>query len=136
MEDSKLFKNIWRFNAVVLALAGLAAIVVLCLAAFVVFKEITHSRHRQDIVNIDPQSNTQESFRLGGVTHITGSQSIIMPLYSDQSFDLSLASKKSTVSTRNLLFSNIGNESNQWLLPNNNYLISDYRLIRAGNAYE
>ena len=136
MEESKLFRNIWRFNALAIAIASTLAIVVLVFAAYMIYKETNRSRHRNEVVNIDPESTIKETFRFGNVDYIQGSDSVIVPLYSDQKFDYRYSGGKSTVSTRNLLFSNMVSGTNKWLLPNNGFLISHYQLINESNSYE
>ncbi len=136
MEENKIFKNIWRFNAIIISIAGILAIVVLIFASYLIFKETNRNKYRNEIVNVDPETNIKETFRLGRIEHIKGSESVIVPLYSDQTFDLNYSGSKSTASTRNLMFSNMRTETNRWLLPNNNYLISSHRLINESNSYD
>ena len=135
MEESKFFKNIWRFNALIIAVAGVLAVLVLLFTGYLIYKEQTRSKHKNEIVNIDPETNIAEVFRLGRVKHVKGSQSVIVPLYSDQNFDLRYSGGKSTSSTRNLLFSNMHTEVSKWLLPTNEFLIPQYSLINKSNSY-
>jgi hypothetical protein len=135
MEESKVFKNVWRFNAIIIAVAGVLGVVVLIFATYMVIKETTGNRHRNDVVNVDPETKIEELFRLGRIQHVNGSDSVIVPLYSDQDFSLNYSGSKSTVSTRNMLFSNMRTETNSWLLPTNKYLISEHRLINESNSY-
>jgi len=136
MEESKVFKNIWRFNAFVIAAVGLLAIIVLLFATYKIIKETTRERHRSEIVNVDPDTKIKESFRLGRIKHVNGSDSVIVPLYSDQDFSLRYSGSKSTVSTRNMLFSNMSKETNSWLLPTNKFLISEHRLVNNPDTWD
>lgn len=137
MENSKLFQNIWRFNAVVIATAGVLAIIGLVFGIFVVYKQATRDRHTSDIVNIDPNTNIEQRFRFGRMQHIKGSKSVLVPLYSDQKFSIGVSSNKSSASTRNLLFINLHTEANKWLFPNNDFLIVTHQMIRkTGNYYD
>jgi len=135
MEESKFFKNVWRFNALIIAVAGVLAVVVLLFAGYLIYNEQARTKYKNEIVNIDPETKIEEVFRLGRVKHVNGSQAVIVPLYSDQSFDLRYSGTKSTASTRNLLFSNMHNEESNWLLPTNDYLIPQYNLINKSNSY-
>lgn len=135
MEESKFFRNIWRFNAMIIAIAGMLAVAVLLFAGYLMFNEQTRTKHKNEIVNIDPETEIEETYRLGNINHVKGSQSVIVPLYSDQSFDLRYSGGKSTLSTRNLLFSNMHTEVSNWLLPTNNYLIPRYSLINESNSF-
>lgn len=133
MEDSKLFRHIWRFNAVIIALTGILGVVLTMSSLFFLFKELNRSRHRNGVANIDSSTNIEESFRFGKIIHIAGSSSFIIPLHSDQNFSLGSSVSKSTASTRNFLFTNVKNESSNWLLPNNQYLITDHNLVRPSD---
>lgn len=135
MEESKVFKNIWRFNALIIAAAGCLAIVIMLFAGYMIYKDNTRTKHRNEIVNVDPETKVEETFRLGRIDHVKGSKTVIVPLYSDQSFNLKY-SGKSTASTRNLMFSNMHTELNKWLLPTNKYLIPRYNLINESNSYD
>ena len=136
MEESKLFKNIWRFNSIIIAVVGILAVIVLVFAIYMIYKETNRNRYRHEIVNIDSQTNIEENFRLGNVEYVKGSQSVIVPLYSVQNFSLKYSGSKSTTSTRNLLFSNMHSETNKWLLPTNDFLIASHRLINESNCYD
>jgi len=135
MEESRFFKNIWRFNGVVIALACLAAILGSIVSVIFIGIELTRDRRSHDVVNIDPDTDIEETFRLGRIQHIEGAQAIMVPLYSDQQFDIGYSSGKSTASTRNIMFADMHNKTNQWLLPTNSYLISDYDLVSNQTSY-
>ncbi|MEE2730402.1 MAG: hypothetical protein VYA55_06235 [Pseudomonadota bacterium] len=136
MEDSKFFKSLWRFNAVLIAAAGMLAILVLIFSLYMIFKEINGRKRGNEIVNVDPQSNIEEVFRLGSIEHVKGSNSVIVPLLSDQFFSLKYSGSKSTVSTRNLLFSDMESESSAWLLPSNQYLIVEHRQVNESGYWD
>ncbi len=135
MEDKKIFKNIWRFNAIIIAIAGILGVIVLLFSGYLIYKETSRDRYKREIVNIDAKTNIEEKFRLGNLQHIKGFMSVIVPLYSDQSFSLNYSGSKSTTSTRNILFSDLHNETNKWLLPHNKFLITKYKLINESNSY-
>jgi len=135
MEEKKFFKNIWRFNAIVIAAAGVLAIFVLLFGAWQIFNEITRHRSRTEIVNIDPETKVKEKFELGHMNHITGTKSVMVPLYSDQEFDLKYSGSKGTRSTRNFLFTNLISKRSLWLLKSNKYLISNHRMLRKGDTH-
>jgi len=136
MEENRFYKNIWRFNALIIAAAGVLSIVVLLFVLYTLYRESNQTIRRSEIVNIDPEKNIKEVFRLGNLEHINGSKTVITRLYSDQNFSLNYAASKSTASTRNILFSNLYNQTNRWLLPNNKFLISEYQYIKEGNLYD
>jgi hypothetical protein len=134
MEDSKLIKAIWRFNAFVIAIAGLLSIGILLFAGYEIVKNITREKNRTEIVNIDPETNIEEKLALGVMDRIPGSKSVMVPLYSEQKFDLQYSGKRAS-SIRNFMFSNIRKKESHWLLETNNYLILNHRQLREGNPY-
>lgn len=136
MEESKLFGNVWRFNALIIACVGILAIIFLVFSIYMIVNETSRNRHRHEIVNVDPETQVEEVFRLGRIAYINGSESVIVPLYSDQRFSLKYSGSKSTASTRNILFSNMRKRSNKWLLPHNKYLIANHRLVNETNPYD
>ena len=135
MEETKFFKNIWRFNALIIACAGLLAMAVLLFAGYMFYDDMKRSRHQNRIVNVDPETNIEEVFRLGRVQRITGTQSVIIPLNAKQKYSMSYSSGKSASSVRNILFSNMHTEASKWLLPNNQFLIANHRLLNKENSY-
>lgn len=134
MEDSKLFKTLWRFNALIIAVAGVMGVIVLLFVLYMLYQDATRTRHHNEIVNIDPKAEIEERFRMGDIDKINGSDSVIIPLYSDQNFSLEY-SGKSTVSTRNLLFTHLNNETSHWLFPNNKFLLAEHRLLNESGSW-
>ena len=135
MEESKLFKNIWRFNAIVIALAGSLVVIVLLFFISIMYQDNNRRQHRNKTVNIDSEANIQELFRLGQIIPIKGSNSIMFPLYSEQKFPRGYSGSKSTNSTRNILFFNLLTQKSHWLLPNNSFLISNHKLLNESHTY-
>lgn len=136
MEENRLFKIIWRFNALVISAVGILALLVLMYAAYHIYKDATKTKNRIDIVNVNSEEEVKESFRLGRLRHISGTESSMLPLMSDQSFSLNYSGNKSTASTRNILFSNIRTSSNHWLLPTNDFLITEYKMVNENNDWD
>lgn len=134
MEESKLFKSLWRFNSIVIAAAGVFALIAVLITIGVLVYEFSGTRHRNEVVNIDPEMEKKESFRLGSVQQVEGSDSVIVPLYTKQTFSQMYSSgSKSSNAMRNILFSNMRAETNAWLLPSNKFLITQHILM--GNRY-
>lgn len=65
MENSPLFNKIWRFNAIVIALTGIMAIILIALVAIFIFQEMNRSNHRNEVVALNPTTNIKEIFKLG-----------------------------------------------------------------------
>lgn len=129
MEDNKFFKLIWRFNGLLISVAGILAIGVLLFALYQIVKDVTRERTTQNIVNIEENGEVKENWTLGHVTNLSSHRTLMIPLNSDQSFSRAYFSKSSN-STRNYLFINTETNSNQWLFDHTNYLIEDVNLLR------
>lgn len=131
MEESKLFKRIWRFNAIVLALAGLGVLLALAVISFLAFRDLVGERRVYDVVNIAAlDEQVKESWRFGSLQHLEGTPYLRLPLYSSQQYGESYYSK-STESARNYLFINRDNNQKYWLFEHNRYLIT-----RAETLYQ
>lgn len=59
MEDNKFFKLVWRFNGLLISVAGILAIGVLLFAVYQIFKDVTRDRNTQNIVNIEESSEVK-----------------------------------------------------------------------------
>ena len=132
MEDNKFFKLVWRFNGLLISVAGILAIGVLLFAMYQIFKDVTRERNTQNIVNIEKSGEVKENWRLGHVTNLSSHKTLMIPLNSDQSFDRGYFSKSSN-STRNYLFINTETNTEQWLFDHTNYLIEDTNQLRIGD---
>jgi len=132
MEENRLFKNIWRFNGIVIAIAGIGAIALMLLSGYVIVKEIIRERPVQNVVNIEGDSSVQENWRLGQFSTINGSEFIMVPLSSDQNFRQEYFSKSSS-SIRNYLFLNTATSESKWLFNHTNYLIQSSNRLKLGD---
>lgn len=123
MEESKFFRFVWRFNALVLmATGGILATGVLAFAVTIIFRDVTKERNTRDIVNVQEESNVQQKWQLGYMSTIQGSPYVMIPLNSNQSSAQSYYSK-SPYHTRNYLFINSQNNEKHWLFSTNQYLV-------------
>ncbi len=132
MEDSKFFKLVWRFNGLLISIAGILAIGVLLFAIYQIFKDVTRERNTQNIVNIEESVEVKESWTLGHVTNLSSHKTLMIPLNSDQNFNRGYFSKSSN-STRNYLFINTETNSSTWLFDHTNYLIESTDKLRMGD---
>ena len=132
MEENKFFKLIWRFNGLVISVAGVLAIGVLLFAAYKLFQDVTRERTTRSIVNIEENSEIKENWRLGQFSEINDNKILMIPLHSDQSFDRAYFSKSSN-STRNYLFINTETSQEKWLFDHTNYLIERSDKLRRGD---
>mgnify|MGYP003504097499 FL=1 len=124
MEDNKVFKNIWRFNAIVIMLVGVLSIIVALFACTMIYKEITRDRSVTNIVNIEETTEKTEAWQLGGMTSVKGTDILMLPLHSEQNYSRG-SYNKSASSTRNYLFINAETGKKYWLFGRNDYLITE-----------
>ena len=131
MEENKFFRTVWRFNGVLISIAGLLALVILLVIAFKVIKDLTDSRSARNIVNVAGNNQIEEEWRFGGISLVEGSTMLMIPLYSDQTFDRSYFSK-SLNSTRNYLFVNSNTSAKNWLFSHTDFLIEKTDKLQEG----
>jgi hypothetical protein len=105
MEETRFFRFVWRFNGLVLMLAGVLSIGVLGFAGYEIYKDVVRKRSTRNIVNVAENQPVDEKWRLGDLIKIEGSSYVMIPLHSDQSYAQAYYSKSSQ-STRNILFIN------------------------------
>jgi len=128
MEENRFFKLVWRFNGLILMIAGVLAIGLLIFVGYTLIKEKTSNRNVTNIINIQEETDIKEKWKLGHISNIQGSSYIMVPLTSDQNYAQSYYSKSSS-SIRNYLFINSKDNTQNWLFDNNKYLINSINLL-------
>lgn len=123
MEENKVFKNIWRFNAIVIMLVGVLGFALSLFACIMIYKDITRDRSVRSIVNIEESPEKKEEWQLGSITTVQGSGFLMIPLHSEQNYSRGSYSKSAS-STRNYLFINSEKDDKYWLFGRNDYLIT------------
>jgi hypothetical protein len=127
-EENRFFRFVWRFNGLVIMIAGVLAIGVLAFTGYSIFQDVTSDREARNILNVQEENDIKESWQLGYMTRIDGSPYVMIPLYSDQDDNESSYSKSST-SARNYLFINSQDNTKNWLFKTNKYVITDTELL-------
>ncbi len=128
MRNFNLFKNIWRLNAILITLICILIFPFLVLG---IYRDRVNRIADRGVVVVNQNINLEETFYLGKLDRIKGSEFVIVPLYARQKTDLGLYPDEKSISTRNILFADVNKGINKWLLPNNNTLISHYDLISS-----
>ena len=128
MEENKFFRFVWRFNGLILMIAGMLSIIVLAFAGYGIIRDVTRERNTHNTVNVQDENDIKEKWQLGYMSNIQGSPYVMIPLNSEQSYAQSYSSKSSS-STRNYLFINSLNNEKHWLFGNNDYLIAETDLL-------
>lgn len=132
MEENRFFKLVWRFNGLVISVAGVLSVCVLLFVVFKLFQDATRERTTKNIVNIEENAAVKESWSLGQFSESNDHKILMIPLHSDQSFDRGYFSKSSN-STRNYLFINTETFEQKWLFDHTNYLIERSDRLRKGD---
>lgn len=95
-----------------------------------IFMDKTRERHVTNVVNVGDQIKSKDVFVFGHPNTIDGTSYIRIPLYRDQSYDMSYYSKSSSGNEVNYLFMNGENGRSEWLMQSTNYLfVSDVILF-------
>ena len=82
MEENKFFKLIWRFNGLVISVAGVLAVAVLVFVTYKLFQDVTGDRTTRNIVNIEESSEVKENWRFGQLSKFNHNRTLMIPLYS------------------------------------------------------
>ena len=133
MKGTRLFRGIWRANAVIIFAAGVLSLIVLAFGAFYILKEALREREVTAVVNRDAE-RVDESLSLGSAVQITGHPWLLVPLESDQKYDQVYFSK-SAVAARNYGFISPSAPA-RWLYPHNRFLIVDARQLSGAEYYK
>lgn len=131
MKTTRLFRNIWRANAVIIFGAGMLALALSVIAAFYMLKEMTRERAVDAVVNSDNGRNIEQSIALGRAIQIAGHPWLLVPLESDQHYDQVYFSKDANA-TRNYAFLS-GSLQMRWLYPHSRFLIVDANQLPGGD---
>lgn len=138
MEDNQFFIFVWRFNAILILVAGLLAIpaAFASLASVAMHRIVKITRRNRRTINVvnvnhNDRSKSQKKFQklqIGDFIEVDGTTYIMLQLYYTQSY-----SAKSTSSTINYLFLDSETGTSKWLFANNDYLIKSFRFISETN---
>jgi hypothetical protein len=116
MDDSnRFFKFVWRFNALIVAAAGLLAILLALYALYEITKSVTQDRDINNVVTIDPAVPVEEDIYLGYPQIQNGAGHVRVALYRDQRRSMGLYSKSSGGNMVNVLFVDAATGAQSWL---------------------
>ncbi|QEP41713.1 hypothetical protein D5085_00265 [Ectothiorhodospiraceae bacterium BW-2] len=128
--SSTLFTRLSQFNAIVGSLFMLMVLMAILFALWQAYQQWRTPIIRPNIVKMGEHKRLEEQFELGHSEPLSDS-TILLPLYSRQSYTLSSYGSKETQSTRNLLFIEGDEGTMRWLFPTNEWLIYHYRQLLA-----
>lgn len=127
MDKIKLFRILWRLNAIV--------IFIFCLLIIVIFvKERLLSKttsYQSNLYLPDGEENNvkQEQWDLGELSKLNDTGLFIAPLRFEQTFSIGFSEEKHTSTVRNYLFVNTKTNSSSWLFENNDFVIETRKYI-------
>jgi hypothetical protein len=119
----QFFRKVWRFNALVIMVAGILATGLLVFTMVYVVREILRDRNVSAVVNTDKDQGIREELSLAGVAQIHGHPWLLVAVESDQKYAQTYFSK-SAVAARNYGFVTTSGPP-RWLFPHNRFLIVD-----------
>lgn len=128
METSPFFQKLWRFNAIIIALAGLAGLLLLVIGTgavgYEIYKDLTRQKRDQVITSTTP-AEVAESLELGDMERVNGHNILTFSLLGEQRLSGGFVSysKGESRSTRNYLFVDLKTNRSHWLLPNHKNLL-------------
>jgi hypothetical protein len=122
MELTRVDRLVWRFNGFVIAVAGVASLLLMVIGSYKVVREVFGKRSVSSVVHVVEGRTQRQSFSLGRFSPIQGSPWLAARLEAEQEYQHSYYSKSGS-SCRNYLFFDTRNNSSKWLLPNNSSLI-------------
>ena len=123
MRSNQFFRKVWRFNALVIMVAGVAGLGVLLFVIVLGLQAVFAERQVTAVVNTDDQQEIHEQLSLGTATQISGHPWLLVAVESDQQYDRAYFSK-SSVAARNYGFV-AASGTPRWLYPHNRFLIVD-----------
>jgi len=121
MKRNNIFRTIWKIDAVLILIVGLMVLVILSYAGYRIYQDVFRSRELSSIVNIESNTRISSEWKLGAFDRVEGTEYLMAPVYSAQTFQASYY-EKGTSAVRNYLFVNAVDKSSRWLIPHNNYL--------------
>jgi len=134
---NRFFLYVWRFNVLVQALAGILAIVLCLLVLREWFPLYFGDIETSNLVNVEDSSNNiHEKWLYGSLQNVPGTHTIILPVHSEQDYEIDYYRSKESISNRNLLFVNNLSETElkvNWLFPDNQKLILEYNFLNLAN---
>ena len=122
--DSGIFKWIWRFNAVVIALAVTGVGLLIAPEVLREYRSRTGPVVVSDVVNVDETDATlTERFNIDLVTSVDGTDLLRFALMRSQSYDYGFSTKTTDANTVNYGFIDRTTGNTRWLLDGNTGLI-------------
>lgn len=133
--SSRFFRNLWRLNAITIAICGLLGVAIALFAAVKIASDVFRWTYRaQDIARVklaDPAKPAiQTEFAAGQFRPVRGTTIAMAPLIAKQTYDYSYSSKDAT-SERNYVFYDTVSGISLKLLPQDTQIVLSHTELRA-----
>lgn len=125
MNMEKYDRVVWRINGSLLLLACIGAILMMLVVGYKLASELFGRHQVHDIVNVDENTKKEEFLRIGYFQYLKGTEFILIPLSSEQTYSASYYSKSSHSRARNYMIFDSKNKSSYWIWKSNESLILD-----------
>ncbi len=135
MRTNKIFRWVWRFNALMFSICGLIFVSVAAVALYPTVKDFLLRKpvyHASDMVNIEENTKIDSEWKLGGFSQISNTIFMMSPVYSKQEYDIGYSGKEASA-TRNYFFLNSIHKTTRWLVPTNKFLFINNGEIKENN---
>ena len=129
IKAAKIFRWVWRINALFIFAVGLFVIGAICVAVYPAAKNFLRGKpvlQARDIVNVEQNTKINSEWTFGGFNQIEGTNFMMSPVYSKQDYQIGFGGEKSSASVRNYFFLNSKDHTSHWLAPTNQYLFLDF----------
>jgi hypothetical protein len=117
----KILRIIWEIDVVLILIIGLMVLAILGYTGYRIYNDVFRLREISGIVNVESETNISAEWKLGTFDRVDGTDYLMAPVHSTQTFQASYY-EKGTSAVRNYLFVNAVDKSSSWLVPHNNYL--------------
>jgi len=124
MKVSRIFRWVWRINAVMFLIGSVALLSIIGVAVYPTIKDYVTRKpiyHAHNMVNTEDVQIDSE-WTLGGFSQISNTDFLISPVFSKQEYSVGSGGIKQAGATRNYLFLNSIDKSTRWLANTNKYL--------------
>ncbi len=132
MTSAKLYRYLWRANAVIIFIAGLLLLVMLLFVIWEMISSITVPGHRLSNVNIKTSGQAKHARTLGHAQPVPGYPLLMVPIYWNQEHKQSYFGK-STRAERNRLFLRTDDLSYHLLFPTYDFIIVSVKTFGAAS---
>lgn len=122
----------WRVNALVIFVVGIAGALVLAFAAFMFLKETMRTRQVDNVMSLESAQVDKSNATLGNFSAVDGAALLRAPLHLNQEYEHGYTSKDAS-SIQNYLYFDPATHDFHWLLPGNRRLILDSTELPGGN---